>query len=109
MINSYYNQVFTWSTQSGVNEYGDHSFSAPKSVKGRLQLKKQVIKDDNGEDITADGILYTDESHNILVHDKILYTDSTGTERRFQVVDIYEVYNKTRIHHKKILLQYAQV
>lgn len=108
-IQNYFNQSVQWSAQSGVNEYGDHSFGSATTLSCRIQLKKTIIRNESGEDIVADGIMYFDASQNVKVHDKILYTDATGAEKRFHIYDVYEAQGRGSLHHKKGILQYAAV
>lgn len=108
-IQYYFNQKFKWSTSDSVDEFGDHQHSAEKTIRGRLQLKKMNFESQSGESVLADAVLYTEMDYDIVVYDEIKYTDSTGKEKRFEVVDIYEAYGMANLHHKKVLLKYAVI
>lgn len=108
-IQDYFNQSLTWQSKASINKFGDYSWGAATTIQGRLQLKKTIVRNETEQSIIADAILYTKSSYNIRNHDKMIYTDSTSVSRTFEVVEVYEARNRANLHHKKVLLKYANV
>lgn len=102
MIEDYYNQTFSWYEKTGVTESGDASFGVAQSGTGRIQLKKTVLRDENGVQVVSDALLNTGAA--ITPHAKVEYTDSTGTLKRFEVIEVYESFNKSALHHREVKL-----
>lgn len=108
-IQDYFNQTVAWQTKSGLDKFGNYSWSSATNIVGRLELKKTVLRQEGDQIIFADGVFYTKSSHNIKTNDRIIYTDSTGSSRTFEVIEVYEARGKSTLHHKKIMLKYANV
>lgn len=102
-IQDYFNQTFTVYTKASRNVYGEPSFSAGSSFKGRLQEGEEFKKEFNGETETvmADAVTYVSPSLSINVEDILQTSDGT----RYSILDIYEARNKTSVHHKKLMLR----
>lgn len=107
MIGSYYNQPFTWYEKTGTTNAGDAVFGSANEGMGRIQLKKSVLRDENGVQVVSDALLNTNAA--IKPHARIEYVDSTGVTRKFEVLEVYEAFNRTRLHHREIKLKYAEV
>lgn len=107
MIESYYNQAFTWYEKTGSTNSGDASFGSAQEGMGRIQLKKSVLRDEKGVQVVSDALLNTGAA--ITPHARVEYVDSTGNTRKFEVLEVYESFNRNRLHHREIKLKYAEV
>ena len=103
------NQDILWEKQIALSLTGDPTTGNRVKVRARIELKKINIIDPTGERMQADGTVFVEPEHDFRVNEIIFYTDSTGNEKRFEIVDIAEQRDRDSLHHKELLIKRSAV
>lgn len=61
MLEDYLNQNLTWAAKSTLNDYGEQTYAAATTIKGRKEAQSKIIRNEQGEEVTINAVAYTDE------------------------------------------------
>jgi hypothetical protein len=86
---------------SSRDSYGKPTHGAGNVFDARVSRKRVKIRDANGEEIDADGVVWILGTPNVLVKDKIQLPDATTPS----IVAVERPSDETGVHHTKVFFR----
>jgi hypothetical protein len=75
MIGDYSRQTISLESSSGVDDYGDRTYSAASNISGRYEARATLVLNSAGQQVVSNGRIFT--SSTIAVDDRITYAGKT--------------------------------